>query len=153
MPKTFERSFRIRAYECDAYGHVNHANYLRFMQEAAIEASADVGYDTHRYNETGLFWLIRETDISYHAPLFYGDSLTVRTWIADFRRVRSRRMYEFLRAGDSEPVALASTDWVLLERANLRPVVIPSEMIEAFVLEGDTARADRRVYRPGAGGV
>ena len=46
MPKIYERNFRIRFYECDAYGHVNHANYLRFMQEAAIEASADVGYDS-----------------------------------------------------------------------------------------------------------
>ena len=40
-----ERAFRVRQYECDPYGHVNHANYLRYMQEAAFDASAAVGYD------------------------------------------------------------------------------------------------------------
>ncbi len=40
-----ERAFRVRSYECDGYGHVNHANYLRYMQEAAFDASAAAGYD------------------------------------------------------------------------------------------------------------
>ena len=40
MALTHERTFRVRHYECDSYGHVNHANYLRYMQEAAFDASA-----------------------------------------------------------------------------------------------------------------
>lgn len=114
------------------------------MQEAAIEASADVGYDAHRYEQLGQGWLVRETDIEYIAPLHYGDVLTVRTWVADFRRVRSRRMYAFYRAGEAEPVARAATDWILLDRARNRPVPIPEEMILAFAPEKDLERAARR---------
>lgn len=58
----YERPFRIRHYECDAYGHVNHANYLRYMQEAAFDASAAVGYDFEHYRAMGRLWLVRETD-------------------------------------------------------------------------------------------
>ena len=39
-PVTHTRTFRIRHYECDRYGHVNNANYIRYMQEAAMDASA-----------------------------------------------------------------------------------------------------------------
>ena len=59
MPAIFTRQFLIRNYECDAYGHVNNANYVRFMQEAALSASADVGWTTDRYRESGFQWLVR----------------------------------------------------------------------------------------------
>jgi len=136
MAPVYERRFAVRAYECDVYGHVNHANYLRYMQEAAIEASASVGYDTRAYDRMSRIWLIRETDIEYIRPLFYGDRMIVRTWVADSRKIRSRRIYTFNRLGSDEPVARAVTDWVFLDRQSLRPAPIPEEMARAFRPEG-----------------
>ena len=136
MPLTHVRTFRVRHYECDAYRHVNHANYLRYMQEAAIDASAAAGYDHDRDLQIKRFWLIRETQIEYLRPLRYGESVHVTTWVADFRRVRSRRAYEFRLAGSEKLVAQASTDWVLLEESSNRPASIPQEMKDAFFPEG-----------------
>ena len=75
VPLTHERTFRIRHYECDSYGHVNHANYVRYMQEAAFDASAAAGYDVARYEKMNRAWLVRETDITYLLPLVHGDSV------------------------------------------------------------------------------
>jgi acyl-CoA thioester hydrolase len=144
MPLTHVRTFRVRHYECDAYGHVNYANYLRYMQETAFDATAAAGYDLARYEAMGRYWLARETDIEYLRPLRYGDSVQVKTWVADFRRVRSRRTYEFrrfdpstrLRPGSEELAARAHTDWVFLDSATLRPTPIPQEMMVAFFPEG-----------------
>ncbi len=136
-PIYHERPFRIRHYECDAYGHVNHANYLRYMQEAAFDASAAVGYDFERYQQMGRLWLVRETDITYLRPLRYGDTVIVRTWVEDFRRVRSRRAYELRVASSDEIVATATTDWVFLERETLRPTRVPAEMAAAFIPDAD----------------
>jgi len=144
-----ERSFRVRHYECDAYGHVNHANYLRYMQEAAFDASAAVGYDIARYQAIHRQWLVRETDITYLRPLTYGDTVIVRTWVADFRRVRSRRMYALRLAGSDEPVAEASTEWVLLDSDTLRPVTISPEMIAAF-RHAEVVAGERREPFPAA---
>ncbi|HOU39773.1 MAG TPA: thioesterase family protein [Promineifilum sp.] len=144
-----ERSFRVRHYECDAYGHVNHANYLRYMQEAAFDASAAAGYDIARYEADGRQWLVRETDITYLRPLVYGDTVIVRTWVADFRRVRSRRAYALRLAGSDEPMATATTEWVLLDSATLRPATIPPEMIAAFHHPG-VAAGERREPFPEA---
>ncbi len=135
MPLTHERTFRIRHYECDPYGHVNHARYVRYMQETAFDASEAAGYGMARYDEMGILWLVRETDITYERPLRYGDRVTVKTWVGDFRRVRSRRMYE-LRLADDTPVATAHTEWVLLNQATQRPTKIPPALKEAFFPEG-----------------
>ncbi|MBI5957721.1 MAG: acyl-CoA thioesterase [Chloroflexi bacterium] len=150
MPSIHERIFRVRHYECDAYGHVNHANYLRYMQEAAMDASAAVGYDNARYRAIGRSWWIRETDISYQRPLTHGDSLIVKTWVADFHRVRSLRHYEIRHAATGEIAAEAQTDWVYLDSATQRPEIIPPEMITAFVPEGlpDDKRPPRPFVQP-----
>ena len=148
MPLTYEHTFPIRFYECDAHGHVNNANYLRYMQETAFAASAAGGYDLARYQALGQSWLIRETEIEYLAPLVYGDTLTVKTWVDDFRRVRSRRMYEFYKNGGTEPIARANTDWVYLDTATSRPVAIPEHLKAAFFPEGIPAQEGKRVPFP-----
>jgi acyl-CoA thioester hydrolase len=136
MPLIHERTFHVRHYECDAHGHVNHANYLRYIQQAAMEASAAAGYDVAWYEQMQRQWLIRETDITFWHPLTYGDAVVVKTWVADFRRVRSRRAYELRYATTGERVAEAHTDWVYLDTSRLRPVTIPPAMITAFHPEG-----------------
>jgi acyl-CoA thioester hydrolase len=150
MPLTYQCTFRVRHYECDAYGHVNNANYLRYMQEAAFDASAAAGYDYARYQQMGTGWLIRETDIEYLRPLRYGDSVAVTTWVADFQRVRSRRDYTMSLAGTGEPVARAHTDWVYLNHATGRPAAIPPEMVLAFCPEGAPSLPRPRVSTPAA---
>ncbi len=144
MPLIHERTFHVRHYECDRYRHVNNAVYLRYMQEAAFEASAAAGYDFARYQQLRQHWLVRETEIEYLRPLVYGDSVRVKTWVADFRQVRSRRMYELYNAATHELAARASTDWVFVDAATLAPAKIPPELIAAFFPEGAPPPAPRR---------
>ncbi len=150
MPLIHLRTFRVRHCECDAYGYVHRANYLDYMQEAAFDASAAAGYDRARYDAMGLHWLVRETDIEYLYPLRYGDSVQVKTWVSDFRRVRSRRAYELRLAESGELAARASTDWVFLDSATGRPASIPQEMMAAFFPEGVPEQAPPRSRFPRA---
>jgi acyl-CoA thioester hydrolase len=150
MPLEYARTFNIRHYECNAHGRVTDVSYLRYMEEAAFDASAAAGYDLARYATMGRLWLIRETDIEYLRPLRYGDSVKVKTWVADFRRVRSQRAYEFHLAGSGERVACACTDWVFVDSATGRPATIPPEMIVAFFPEGLAETALPRVRMPAA---
>jgi acyl-CoA thioester hydrolase len=145
MPSLVHRQlFPIRAYECDAYGHVNNVNYLRFMQEAAFQASNAVGYDRMRYDQEGLLWLIRENEVEFIRPLRYQDQVEVRTWVADFRKVRSRRLYEFYIQGQDGLAARASTDWVMVDTKTHAPQPIPAAMIAAFAPDGDLPAPGKR---------
>lgn len=148
MPAIYERAFRVRYDECDAYGHVKHASYLRFMQESAFDASADVGYGFATYDAMNRIWIVRDTDIIFLRPLAYGNTVIVKTWVADFRRVRSVRKYELRLANSNEPVAKAYTDWVFLNSNTLRPAIIPPKLVNAFISEGQTAGAVERKRFP-----
>src|SRR5512137_1593503 len=144
MPLTNTTRFRVRYVECDVYGYVNNANYLRYMQEAAFDASAAAGYDVARYDELGQYWLVRETEIEYFKPLAYGDEFEIKTWVVDFRRVRSRRAYEFRLAGSDQISARGLTDWVYVDQATQRLVNVPPEMIRAFAPEDEKVTAQPR---------
>ncbi len=140
MALTFTRTFRVRHYECDPYAHVNNANYLRYMQETAFDASAAAGYDLKRYDEMERSWLIRQTEIEYLVPLRYGDTIEAKTWVHDFKRITSRRDYELRIAESGELAARAWTEWVFMNTRTGQPARIPAEMVAAFFPE-DAATA------------
>lgn len=142
MPYVHTIQFPVRHYECDANGSVQHAVYLGYMQEAAFAGSAAVGYSAQRYNEIGLYWLAYETDIEHYAPLEYGDTVTLRTWVADFRRVRSLRNYEIYNG--EKLIARAATDWVLIDSHVMYPITIPQEIIDAYSRGESVEQAPRR---------
>lgn len=150
MPLTQERAFRVRYYECDAEGRLRPATYLRYMQEAAFDATAAAGYDMARYQAMGRTWLARETDIEILRSPTYQDTVLVKTWVADFRKVRSRRAYELCLAGSGALLAQASTDWAFLDSSGRRPAPIPAEMKSAFFPEGAPALAPARERFPSA---
>ncbi len=132
MPLTTELLQRVNYHECDVNQMVRDACYLRYMQEAAFDASAAAGYWDEQYQAMRRVWLIHESAVEFVTPLRFGDHVRVRTWVADFRRVRSRRAYELRRAADDVLVARAHTDWVFLDLDTGRPATIPDEVIAAF---------------------
>jgi acyl-CoA thioester hydrolase len=135
-PLTHSRTFRVRFYECDAYGHLNNANYARYMQETAFDASAAAGYDLARYQAMQRHWLIRQSCVDYLRPLTYDDQVQVTTWVSDFRRASSRRQYEFRLLPGNEIVAQAYSDWVFLDTLHNLPATIPEELIRDFFPAG-----------------
>lgn len=149
MPLTHTRTFRVRFYECDPYGHLNHSNYVRYMQETAFDASAAAGYDTVRYAAMGRYWLVHDTEVEYLSSLRYGDTVEVKTWVVDFRHVRSLRAYELSRAGTDEVVARGTSDWVFMDTVAGRPTPIPAELGTAFFPEGVPTYPARREPFPG----
>jgi acyl-CoA thioester hydrolase len=136
MPHVFQRTFRVRYYECDPYGHVNNANYLRYATQAAVEASADAGYDSAQYAALGTMWFIREAGLQFLRPARSGEVLNAKTWVSDFRRVRSRRECELTLAGTGEVAATIYTDWVYLDAQTQQPARIPGQLIAALHPEG-----------------
>jgi len=141
-----EREFRVRSYECDAYGHANNATYLMWMQEVDLDALANAGEDLGMRLAGGgrISW--REVDIEYLQPLRHGDTFVLKTWLEGIEGGVLRRVYEFRRKGPDETVAMASSDSVLLEGASGRPCSLPAGLAAASLPaahRGTTLRARR----------
>ena len=113
--------------------HVNNVAYVQWMQEAALAHSAASGC-TALTRQLGATWVARSHHIEYLSPAFVGEQITVLTWVADFRKVRSLRRYRFVRAADQKVLAQGETDWVFVDAASGRPRAIPPEIKNAFVI-------------------
>ncbi|MBK7318433.1 thioesterase family protein [Candidatus Villigracilis affinis] len=77
-------------------------------------------------------WFVREHRIEYLAPAFLGDEIEVRTWIAEWKRVRAQRRYEFIRKADGKILVKGETQWIFVELTTGRPIPIPVEMLALF---------------------
>ena len=136
MTRIYRRRLHVRGYEVDATGRVHDSVFLYYVQQAAYEASVDAGYDSRRYDALGGIWVVRRQIIVYLAPLFYGDTVELTTWVSEFSRVRSPRECVLRRVSDARVVAAAWVEWVYIDSATRFPRRIPREMVDAFQPNG-----------------
>jgi len=139
---------RVSHADVDLLGEIKVTAVLGLLEQTAVEASWDCGFDPSYYTAQGRVWIIRRTRLERLLPVGGGDRLQVATHVLDWRRARSLRTYEIRRAprgagdepvhdggfGDeSAPVvARATTDWVYCDLTTGRPVSVPDEMRRGF---------------------
>ncbi len=122
----------------DENGHVNNVAYVQWMQDAAVRHFESLGGPPVMM-EAGATWVVRSHHIEYLRPSFAGEEIEVRTWIANVRRVRSLRKYEFLRASDGELLVRGETDWVFVNARDGRPMSIPPAVSQLFPMPDEPA--------------
>ena len=134
--------------DLDPFGRLRPSGFIRLLQLAAVNASAAVGYDVDWYIRNRATWVVRRTRLDILGALKQGDELSIRTWVSDFRRVRSLRQYEVTTAR-LEPVARATTDWVYVDAVTGAPTTPPADLQAAFMTEGvSTATRPARIRAP-----
>ncbi|MBS3742456.1 MAG: acyl-CoA thioesterase, partial [Candidatus Cloacimonetes bacterium] len=100
----FTYEFTVSQEELDQNGHVNNVEYVKWMQDIAIRHSNSCG-GTKAAIEAGAIWVVRSHKIDYLQPAFAGDQIIATTWVKSFKRVQSRRFYEFTRKQDGITLA------------------------------------------------
>jgi len=151
---------RVSHADVDLLGEVKVQALLGLLEQAAVEASWDAGFDPAWYASAGRVWIIRRTRLERTLPVGGGDLLRVATHVLDWRRARSLRAYEVRLAArglrtpatadeDAPVVARATTDWVYCDMASGRPASVPEEMRRAFSGDGSVVTLPRA--RPLAG--
>jgi acyl-CoA thioester hydrolase len=131
------RSFVVGPESIDGNGHVNNLEYLRWMQDVAVEHSAVQGWPLERYQRTRTGWVVRTHSIEYLRPAFAGDSVAVLTWVAGYRQRSSPRRFLFWRASDRQVLARAETLWVFVDAESGRARSIPEELRASFEVVPD----------------
>ena len=104
----------VRPYECDSYGHVNHAVYVNYLELARMHFLRAAGYDYDGLIAAGFLTVISRMDISYRAPAFAEDDLAIETESKEMRRV-SGIFHQVIRRGET-PIAEADVHWCVVNR-------------------------------------
>jgi len=71
--------FRVRTYECDAYGHVNNAVYLNYLEYARDLYIEHQGLDYQGLVASGSGIFVSEARLSYLSPAVPGEELSLTT--------------------------------------------------------------------------
>ena len=135
MPRIYQRSLTVAPESIDAVGHVNNREYLRWMEDIAVEHSAAQGWPMERYFEGGHAWVASTHFLEYLRPAFAGDRLDIYTWIGTWDRRTSVRRYAVTRG--RKLLARGETCWTFVELASGRACDLPAAVTDAFVVVPD----------------
>ena len=126
----YTKTFTIPSSAIDENGHVNNVVYVQWMQDIAVEHYSSIGgVEAQGPDST---WVIRKHSIEYFLPAFEGEEIEARTWVENLRKVRSLRMYEFVRKSDGKVLVKGETDWVFMDAKTGKLKAIPIEVEKVF---------------------
>jgi acyl-CoA thioester hydrolase len=114
--------------DIDAYGHVNNAVYLRWLDRAAWSHSAALGLSVDECTRLRRGMAALRIEIDYVRAALPGERVEIATWIAESdRKLRVTRKFQLRHADDGGTLARATTRYVCLNLDNGRAVRMPPE--------------------------
>ena len=131
----FKQDIVVPASVIDENGHVNNVAYVQWMQDIALAHYAAI--NGVQAQGTDATWVIREHKVEYLLPAFEGEELEIQTWVANIRRVRSLRRYQFIRKSDGKLLVRGETDWVFVDTQTGMPRAIPADVANLLPLLPD----------------
>jgi acyl-CoA thioester hydrolase len=130
------RAIEVRFADTDAMGHVNNAVYLTYCETARITYWTDVTGEPVRLGTAGAESLIlAEARITYRAPAFHGQVVTVETRATRIGRSSFTLEHRLTAAvGGGEPTLVAVSESILVryDYARDAPVALSAEAIAAI---------------------
>lgn len=129
---------KVRHYEVDLYGHVNHANYVHYLEVARTEALDGIGLSLPEMRRQGYHIVAVELTVKYHAPAFSGETLEITTSMRELRGARSLWAQEIREATSGRLVVTAEVTGAFTTESG-RPSRTPAAFVERLsaLLTGD----------------
>ncbi len=125
MP-TVASVFTVRSYELDSFGHLNHAVFLNFFEQARFDALEACGWPIQRVLDRGWAVYVVRIEVDYLAEVMWGDELTITTWVDEVRK-SSMTLAQSARKADGTEAARAVVVGVWVGE-NRRPMRMPDEL-------------------------
>ena len=122
----------------DELGHVNNAVWVQWIQQVALAHWYSLADPRHA---EAYFWVIVRHEIDYLRPAFEGDTVTGRTWVGEAPQgARFDRFMEFTGA-DGKLCVKARTVWAIIDKAAVRPIRVPPDVVAPFLSPVTPAQA------------
>ena len=120
---------KVRAYHVDVFGHVNHARYLEFLEEARWAFFEEWPALSAALHARGLIHVVINMNIDYKSPATVGDLLRIET---EPTRVGGSSLVvaQAIRQAGSGAVAVdATVTNVFLDSASGKPASVRDELV------------------------
>lgn len=91
---------KVRFYELDPYGHLNHSAFIQFFEVGRVELLESVGLGLDVFAEKGFQFVVTNIETTFEKPVVAGDVVTVETEVLELRRASSRWRQRLVRDGE-----------------------------------------------------
>jgi YbgC/YbaW family acyl-CoA thioester hydrolase len=137
---------KVRLYEVDVYGHVNHAHYVHYLETGRIEALEAIGLSIDAMKRQGYLIFAVDLFIRYQSPARLGEELDVLTHIRESRGARSLWVQEIREASSQRVIVTAEVTGAFMTE-NGRPARTPADFAEKlsaiYLADDRTVRTKR----------
>ena len=132
MDKEFLSSrLTVMSYELDAFGHVNNAVFLNYLEKARNDFMIAKGLGFSHFAQWGKFPVVIRALLEYKSPARGGERLLIRGWVAHHSASGFTLKYDISEEASGRLVLIAETAHVFVNGQN-RPTRIPQEFAQAF---------------------
>ena len=135
----FVTPFRVRSYELDSLGHLNHAVYLNYLEQARFDALAAGGFPIETMQTRGWGVHVVRIEVDYRRECRLGDRLVARTAVQSFRNTSMtihQALYRFRPGSGGEGGEGAGGEGTDGERVTPSPKLLhPARLEEAGDLD------------------
>ncbi|OLO06026.1 acyl-CoA thioesterase [Salinicola socius] len=133
LPSPFVIDIQVEASSIDHYGHVNNAEYLRWVERASWTHSRHLGLSLEDYRALDRGMVVHRHELDYLAPAFEGEPLQLATWIVvcDGRLTLERR-FQLCNVETSRTLLRAQTRFACIELSSGRPKRMPPRFVEVY---------------------
>jgi len=119
LKKQLESKMKIRFHDCDPYNHLNNSRYIDYIVTArGDQLMENYGFDMYELTkEQGIGWVSACTQISYLAPAFLMEEVTIQTQLIDYSE-KSLHLEGLM--WDRDKTTLKAVMWTKFVHFNIR---------------------------------
>ena len=120
---------KVRFYELDPYGHLNHSAYFQLFETGRIEMLEQACLALHEIEKNNFRFVVSQIETAFLKPVEAGSFLTIKTEIMEIRRASSLWWQQIMDETD-----VVATQRVRVAITNLegKPIRAPQQIIEAL---------------------
>jgi acyl-CoA thioester hydrolase len=134
FPAAHVIALTVQPEDIDAYGHVNNAVYLNWLDRAAWSHSASLGVPLEQCLALRRGMAAQRIEIDYLRAAVRGDRIRAATWIVSADgRLRAERCFQIVRLPDGTTLARARVQYVCINLDSGRAARMPETFAHAYI--------------------
>ena len=128
----FKSFHQVMSYELDAYGHVNNAVFLNYLEKARNDFLAQRGLRFQDFFKWEKLPVVTKAAVVFKCPAKAGDKLDITGEISNYSRISFTLSYSITNQDTHQLILSGETTHVFVD-TNGKPLRIPAEFIEKFL--------------------
>ncbi|MCQ2613488.1 MAG: acyl-CoA thioesterase [Treponemataceae bacterium] len=136
---------KVNYHETDKMGITHHSNYIKFMEEARVDALEKLGMPFEKVEEEGIGSPIVSLTIDYKSPTKFSDVINVDVRVISYNGIKLEFSYTMTDAKTGTLVATAQSSHCFIKDGRIYSFRRDKNPMDALIqqaLEADTAKAE-----------